>query len=98
MTFWGGFRKMDELLFEPDNHVYTVNGIVVPSVTQILEPLVDFSKIPAAVLEYAKLRGEAVHLACELYDQNDLDIDNLDTVIVPYLEAWIKFKADTGFV
>jgi hypothetical protein len=88
---------MDELLFEPDDHVYTHRGMVVPSVTQLLSPLVDMSGIPPENVEYARIRGEAVHLACELYDQDDLDIDTLDPVIVPYLGAWIKFKAETRF-
>jgi hypothetical protein len=89
---------MDELLFEPDTHEYRHRGMVVPSVTQLLAPLVDFSGIPPENVEYARLRGEAVHFACELYDQNDLDMDTLDPKIVPYLQAWIKFKAETGFV
>jgi hypothetical protein len=88
---------MDELLFEPDTHVYRHHGMVVPSVTQILEPLVDFSMIPRATLDYAAERGKAVHLACQLYDESDLDIGSLDPVIVPYLEAWIKFLDDTKF-
>src|SRR5690606_30677627 len=37
-------------------------------------------------------------LACELYDQDDLDMASLDEVIVPYLEAWIKFKKEAGFI
>jgi hypothetical protein len=88
---------MDDLLFEPDTHEYRHHGLVVPSVTQVLEPLVDFSRVPEHVLDYARERGQAVHLACQLYDEDDLDIASLDPVIVPYLEAWIKFKADTKF-
>lgn len=89
---------MDDLLFEPDAHEYKYRGLDVPSVTTILNPLYNFDGIPKDHVEYARLRGQAVHKACELYDQNDLDIDSLDPVIVPYLEAWIKFKADTGFI
>lgn len=36
-----------------------------PSVTTILSPFIDFSKIPPDILEYAKQRGTAVHLFAE---------------------------------
>src|SRR5690606_20318453 len=98
MKSWIGSKRMDDLIFEPDNHEYRHRGVVVPSVTQILGSLVDMSAIPQDKLEYARARGQAVHLACELYDQDDLDMASLDEVIVPYLEAWIKFKKEAGFI
>lgn len=38
-----------------------------PSVTEILQPYADFSKVPPAVLEAAAERGTAVHAACAAY-------------------------------
>lgn len=83
------------LHFDPDTHTYSVTGIIVPGVTHVIDQLHDLSGIPAAALEYASERGKAVHTATELYDFGDLDIDSLDPEIVPYLEAWIKFREDT---
>jgi hypothetical protein len=39
-----------------------------------------------------------VHAATELWDRDDLDEGSVDERIVPYLAAWKKFRADTGFV
>ncbi|MCP3709763.1 PD-(D/E)XK nuclease family protein [Paraburkholderia sp. CNPSo 3274] len=89
---------MSELLFDPVEHAYTVNGKRLPSVTQILAPLVDYSMVPRDVLERAQKLGTAVHRMTELYDLDDLDMDCLADELVPYLTAWIKFRAESGFV
>lgn len=85
------------LQFDEAAHRYSVGGVVLPSVTQILRPISpDFSAIPPAVLERKRALGTAVHLACELYDQGELDEDGLSAELVPYLYAWIKFRAECG--
>jgi hypothetical protein len=89
---------MDKLfLFNDERHEYTVDGKVIPSVTQILQDvgLIDLSAIPADRLEAAREFGIAVHSACELSDKGELDESTLDDNLVPYLEAWNKFKKDT---
>lgn len=86
------------LTFDPVEHVYTVGGRRVPSVTQTLAPLVDYSKVPAAVLKRAQQLGQAVHLMTELYDLDDLDTETLSDELLPYLTAWRRFRAETGFV
>lgn len=87
------------LQFDESTHTYRLDGQVVPSVTQLLKPIgPDFSQIPADVLERKRQLGTAVHLACELDDDGDLDDDSLDPALVPYVAAWRKFKADTGAV
>lgn len=85
-----------DLHFDPDAHVYRLDGQVVPSVTQLLKPIgQDFSMVPPDVLEAKRALGTAVHLACELDDEGDLDDDSLDPVLAPYVSAWRKFKAET---
>lgn len=87
----------DELTFDEATHVYRLGGVVVPSVTQLLEPIrPDFAGIPPAVLEAKRELGTAVHLACELDDDDDLDEDSVPGAVAPYLAAWRRFKADTG--
>jgi len=83
--------------FIPDDHRYEVDGRVVPSVTQILAPLYDWSGVPPEVLARAAERGTAVHKACELYDLEILDEDGLDAEVASYLAGWKKFLVDTGF-
>ena len=80
--------------FDPDYHIYTLNGNTLPSVTGIIKPLFDFSMINPEVLEYKRQLGTAVHLATELFDDNDLDESTLDEAVIPYLEAWKKFKVE----
>lgn len=85
------------LHFEASTHTYTVGGERIPSVTQVLDMLTDLDTIPRAKLKYAAERGDAVHFACELHDQGDLDWSTLDDELVPYVEGWIKFLRQTGF-
>lgn len=82
------------LLLDETTHTYRHEGQIVPSVTQLLSPLIDLSRIPAHVLEYKSQIGKAVHKATELDDQGMLDESTVDPVIVPYLAAWRKFKDD----
>jgi len=83
-----------------DIHQYQVDGKPVPSVTQILQDcgITDFSKVNKRVIDFAQKRGKAIHKACHLHDVGDLDVFTLDLRITPYLDAYIKFKHDTGFL
>jgi hypothetical protein len=42
-------------------------------------------------------RGTAVHLACQLLDEDDLDFDSVAEEISGYLKAYQAFKKDSGF-
>lgn len=88
----------DGLHFEAERHVYRYNGRVVPGVTSVLEPLQFLDGVPWAVLEAAREFGTHVHLACHLYNQDELDIATLDDALVPYLQGWTAFLNETGFV
>jgi hypothetical protein len=84
------------LIFEKATHVYTLDGIAVPSVTGILKSagLLDFSKIPPFILEAALERGSKVHQAIHFVNERDLDVARfcLDFPgYAPYLLAWIAF-------
>lgn len=82
------------LTFQPEGHVYRIDGEVVPSVTQILAPLYDFSAIPPDVLERKSAIGVAVHAATELIDLDDLDESTVDPAIEGYLDAYRQFLED----
>lgn len=86
-----------EIIFDDKLHQYTVDGVVIPSVTQIIKAagLYDFSMVDPDVLEYKRNLGTQVHAATELDDQDNLG--GYDPVIEGYLSAWRKFKAETGF-
>jgi hypothetical protein len=57
----------DGLQFEEEKHVYMRNGIVLPSVTEILSPFVNFDSVPTLALELAQERGTEIHFAIEKY-------------------------------
>lgn len=86
----------EPLTFDEASHTYRFLGAVVPSVTQLLQPMSDFSRVPRDVLEAKRELGHQVHYACQLDDENDLDEDSVEEAIEPYLAAWRKFRTDTG--
>lgn len=80
------------LTFNPKNHEYRWNDVVVPSVTQILNScgLIDSSWFN----EEARMLGEYVHLATALDDQKKLVESSVDPKITPYLKAWRECVAE----
>lgn len=89
--------------FDAFSHVYTVDGVRFPSVTQVLQAsgLIDFSKIPSPMLLEARDRGTAVHQANHYYNENDLDLETFCLEFpdyAPYVRAWADFRATSGFV
>lgn len=77
-----------------DGHIYFVGQESYPGVSEILQGagMVDLSGIPEDRLEYARVRGSAVHLACHYYDLGVLNWDSVDPAIVGYLRSYIAFK------
>jgi hypothetical protein len=86
---------MPGFIYTDENHLYTLDGRPLSSTTGILkaEGFIDTTWYN----EDARTRGSYVHLTCHLYDKGTLDIDTLDDALRPYLDAYIRFKAETGF-
>lgn len=83
-----------EIDFEPDAHIYTLRGIRLPSVTQIMEPmsLMLYSGIPASTLNEAADRGSRAHEQISNYvTYGYLETDE-DTE--SYIEAFNKFESE----
>jgi hypothetical protein len=87
---------VSELVFDRVSHTYWANGIVVPSVTQILRPVSGYEGMPESMLKEAGERGNRIHAATELDDQGNLDESSVLPEDLPYLEAWRAFKQATG--
>lgn len=83
--------------YNDENHLYRLDGQVIPSVTQVLSlvGITDYSHIPSDKRESSMRFGTAVHLATSLWDKNDLDETTLSPMIIPYLDGWKKFLSDT---
>ncbi|MBT9164865.1 MAG: hypothetical protein DDT23_00876 [candidate division WS2 bacterium] len=87
---------MLELRFDPETHTYSLsNGQILPSVTQILqaEGLINYQ----GNNEWHMKRGKYLHQAIKLHLEDNLDRDNLDPQLEPFLQGFEKFLKDTGF-
>ena len=82
--------------FDEETHLYRIDGLIVPSVTQVLEDngFADFSRVSPQILERARVFGEAYHKATEYRDKGILDEATVSTPLVSLLKAWKKFLAD----
>jgi hypothetical protein len=67
----------------------TQTMIYFPSVTEVLSPWADFSRIPPDVLDAAAKRGTAVHNACFAYAAGLPVIESSE--ITPYLDSFKRW-------
>jgi len=87
--------------YQDDLHLYRgEKGTEVPSTTQILDcvGLVDYSNVPGDTLEHKSRIGDAAHFATRLYDQDDLDPFSIHDEVMPYVQAYMNFVDEMGFV
>lgn len=84
------------LTFEAETHTYRVDGAVVPSVTQVLEPLTGLEFVDDETLAIAAEFGTHVHKAVQLHNEGRLDRASLSPAIEPYLAGWERFVAESG--
>jgi len=91
---------MPVLTFEEENHIYKLDGVNIPSVTQITKEagLMDLSFVKKELLEYKADLGKKIHSTTELYDNNNLDLESLHPVLKGYLNGWIKFRTESKFI
>jgi PD-(D/E)XK nuclease superfamily len=82
--------------FDPESHIYRLNGVEIVSVTQALTEagLIDLTYYR----EWHSDRGRAVHAACHYDDEGDLDQDSVAPELRGYLRAYRRFKEESGFV
>ncbi len=98
------------ITFDADSHTYHYGDRPVPSVTRILRIAnLRFDESGAVqrdglefvdpeLLQRARLFGQHVHLATDLFDKGELDEEQLDAPLIPYLNAYKSFLSETGFV
>lgn len=76
-----------------DSHTYLYDGVVLPSVTQLLQKKFGgkYDGIPKRILEKAAERGTALHNAIEDYEYQGIETD------LPELRNYQRLKAENGF-
>lgn len=84
------------LHYNDAEHIYSVNDVILPSVTQIIkaEGLMGYMNTD----DYYMIRGGLVHTMIKLYLDNNLDEEYLDETLQSYLSGIKRFFAITGFV
>ena len=89
------------LTFEESTHTYYWDGVEVPSVSSFLEKA-EFKKPSAWYTPGAAERGTEIHRLTELFDLGLLDLSSdvvaqSSDVVQGHLQAWAKFRRETGF-
>lgn len=95
--------------YEDSTHTYWLDGVRVPSITQCMKPACfdAFDFVNDAVLATAAANGSALHRMVELYEERgDFDLGwasseaeaDLMVDLLSDLDAYLDFKAKTGFV
>lgn len=84
------------LTFNEENHEYRIDGVVVPSVSELLSPLTaeGYDRIAPETLRIAAERGTEVHEACEALDYGLDPDDDLSPDVFGYLDAYTQFLTD----
>jgi len=75
-------------------HEYVVDGVPVPSVTQVLKGV---GIVQNWGTEADMQRGSFVHKAIHLLVESKLDMDSLDSLLKPYVAGFLMFLSETGF-
>ena len=101
----GGDQALAPHIDCDENHIYRVDGDVVPGVSEILkaggfgDPSATDSgfTIGEGVIENARERGVYIHEAIHLLLTESLDWDSLDEEIEPYVRAFDDWRQRSGF-
>lgn len=83
------------LAFDAASHTYTMGGVRIPSVTQIISAA-GLTQGAEFYTEESRARGTAVHAAAQYLADDDLDWDTVVDDIRAYVEAVPRFWGETG--
>lgn len=87
-------QSRPELAFDEQQHLYTLGGFVLPSVTQIMSPMSSmlYAAVPQAALDAAADRGTRAHEQVSNYVRYGVLETDEDTA--PYVRAFLCFCKD----
>ena len=89
------FNSKYAIVFNEEKHEYSVNGIIMPCVSDFINRVVKEIKQkqnPPWFMQRAMDKGTASHKAIELLNSGCLDETTLDPQITGYVESYKKFK------
>lgn len=84
--------EFNELSFIETEHKYLLNGIEIPSVTTLMNPLssAEYGEIDRRILDKAAHRGTVVHNAIESYEK--YGFDDISDEYAGYFQAYKNWK------
>lgn len=82
------------LEYDEDTHTYIADGIIVPSVTQIIKDKLGnkYSTVAPEVLKRASIRGTAIHKSIEDYCTQGIEDTSPELKDFKFLQRYYKFK------
>ena len=83
--------RFNQFVYNEETRVHTLGKQIIPSVTQIISPLVDYSRVPPDALEKKRQLGLAFHKAIALYIRDNLNWDSLDERLIKPMEGFSMF-------
>lgn len=88
------------LKFDPDGHRFWLNGVRVPSVTQVIETIIDpdgWAGIHPLIIERAAQKGRIVHRLLERTDRGERFTEkNTHPKWLAYCNEWLAVKTHYG--
>lgn len=82
------FTPTNKFIYNEESRVHTLGKSIIPSVTQVIAPLCDYSRVPIRTLNHKRDLGMAFHEAIRLYLHGDLDENSIDPQLVKPIEAF----------
>lgn len=94
MSIQKQIAAIPKLDFDEERHLYTLGGLTLPSVTQVMEPmsLMLYRDVPEQMLDAAADRGTRAHEQISNFVRYGILESDEDTQ--PYVDAFIRFNQD----
>lgn len=88
----------NEIEFNEKDHIYMKNGIVLPSVTQIMQPLYEqvYGKADSDASDNGKSKGKEIHRAID--DYCEFGMIDISEEYKPYLDNFIRYIDEHQYV
>ena len=90
----GVLRPPFAITYREEDHQYWIDGVNVPSVTQVVDQLHNFGDRDPGP---AAMRGTLIHKACELLILGTLDWSTVDSSILPEVETFAAWWKESRF-
>lgn len=86
---------MSNFTFDEESHTYRLDGVKLPSVTEVIDYAFDsYACVSKELMARAREWGQAVHKVVELHLKDDLDEENMDELLQGPLKGFKQWRLD----